>query len=188
MRAHALRFSAAGLFALALLTGCGGGNTGGGTGTGAGGETATTPSTTSPSASTSSEGSEQSGGEVVKTAQTDLGTILVDEDGRTLYLYTKDSPGKSVCEGDCLVAWPPVGKATAGEGVDASMLGTITRSDGATQASYGDWPLYYYAADTKAGDTTGQGVGGVWWVIGTDGKAIGMGAPASSMPASSMSY
>ena len=57
-------------------------------------------------------------------------------------------------------------------GVDASKLGTLTRSDGTIQASYGGWPLYYWVKDTKPGDVTGQNVQGVWYVIGTDGQAI----------------
>lgn len=112
-------------------------------------------------------------GTEITTAETDLGTFLVDGEGMTLYLFTNDSPGTSACEGDCLVAWPPVeGEVTAGEGVDESLIGTITRSDGSTQASYGDWPLYYWVDDKQPGDVTGQGVGEVWYVIDPEGNAI----------------
>ena len=91
----------------------------------------------------------------------------------TLYLYTKDSPGKSVCEGACLVAWPPlIGKPTVGAGVDDSKLGSFIRSDGRTQATYNGWPVYYYKTDAKPGDVTGQNVGGVWFVLDRDGGAV----------------
>lgn len=131
-----------------------------------------TPTNQSASPEEAEEPNAAAGAEVT-TAETDLGTILVDGAGMTLYLFTNDSPGTSVCEGDCLVAWPPLeGEATAGEGVDESLLGTITRSDGSTQASYGDWPLYYWVEDEQPGDVTGQGVGGVWYVIDAEGNAI----------------
>jgi predicted lipoprotein with Yx(FWY)xxD motif len=107
------------------------------------------------------------------TDSSDLGTYLTDSQGRTLYMFTNDSPGKSVCEGDCLVAWPPVvGEVTAGEGVDPSLIGSIERSDGTVQATYAEWPLYYWIEDKKPGDTTGQGVGDVWYVLSPDGKII----------------
>ena len=109
----------------------------------------------------------------VALAETSLGKVLVDGKGMTLYLFTKDTPNKSVCEGQCLANWLAlVGKAVAGDGVDASKLGTLTRSDGTIQASYGGWPLYYWVKDAKPGDVTGQNVQGVWYVIGTDGQAI----------------
>ena len=79
------------------------------------------------------------------TAESDLGTILVDGEGMTLYLFTKDTQGdgKSTCEGPCLEAWPPlVGEPTAGTGADAAKLGSIVRTDGTTQATYNGWPLY----------------------------------------------
>lgn len=111
--------------------------------------------------------------EQIVSAETSLGTILVDEEGKTLYIYTPDSPGKSTCEGGCLAAWPAVpGDAIAGEGVDESLLGTIERSDGSTQTTYADWPLYYFAQDQSAGDVNGQGVSNVWYVLSPEGKII----------------
>jgi predicted lipoprotein with Yx(FWY)xxD motif len=116
----------------------------------------------------------------IQTANTSLGTILVDGEGRTLYLFTKDSPGKSVCEGDCLKAWPILdGEVTAGDGVDGSLIGTIERTDGTVQATYRDWPLYYFAQDTAPGDVKGQGVNGVWFVVNPAGEAV-QNAPATS--------
>lgn len=118
-------------------------------------------------------GTDEGSQEQVMSAQTDLGTILVDEEGKTLYVFTQDSPGTSTCEGGCLDTWPAVsGEATAGEGADESLLGSIERSDGSTQATYADWPLYYYAQDQSAGDVNGQGVGDVWYVVGPDGTVI----------------
>jgi predicted lipoprotein with Yx(FWY)xxD motif len=112
-------------------------------------------------------------GETVRTDDTDLGTILVDGEGRTLYLFTQDSPGMSACEDECLEAWPALeGEASAGEGVDAELLGTIERGDGTTQATYNDWPLYYFVQDSEPGDIAGQGVNDVWWVLDAEGNAI----------------
>jgi predicted lipoprotein with Yx(FWY)xxD motif len=104
-----------------------------------------------------------------------LGSFLVDDKGMTLYLYTKDSPGTSTCYDKCATAWPPLltsGNAAAGNGVDASKFGTTTRTDGSTQVTYNGWPLYYFAKDKQAGDTTGQGVGSVWYLISPTGDAI----------------
>jgi predicted lipoprotein with Yx(FWY)xxD motif len=116
----------------------------------------------------------------VATAESDLGTILVDGEGMTLYLFTKDSPGTSVCVDDCLVAWPALeGEPTAGDGVDESLLGSIERDDGTVQATYDEMPLYYFAQDAAPGDVTGQGVNEVWYVLSPDGEAI-MEAPTMS--------
>jgi predicted lipoprotein with Yx(FWY)xxD motif len=103
-----------------------------------------------------------------------LGKFLVDEKGMTLYMFTKDSPNQSVCEGNCLATWPPLissGEATAGPGVTAT-LGTIQRSDGSTQVTANGMPLYYYKPDTKPGDVSGQGVGEVWYVVAPDGSVV----------------
>ena len=106
-------------------------------------------------------------------ADSSLGSILVDGKGMTLYLFTKDTPNTSNCTGQCLVAWPPLlGEPTAGTGVDDSKLGSFTRADGRTQASYNGWPLYYWQADGKPGDVTGQNVNSVWFVLDRDGKAV----------------
>jgi predicted lipoprotein with Yx(FWY)xxD motif len=97
-----------------------------------------------------------------------LNSFLVDSADMTLYIYTKDTPNTSVCYGGCATAWPPLltnGAPTAGTGVTASMLGTTTRTDGTVQVTYNGWPLYYFAKDKVAGDTTGEGVGSVWYVI-----------------------
>jgi predicted lipoprotein with Yx(FWY)xxD motif len=100
----------------------------------------------------------------------DLGTYLVDTNGMTLYMYTKDTPGVSNCSGQCAANWPPyvVASADAATHVQAGVagkVGTITRADGSLQVTYNDEPLYYWVKDTKPGDTTGQNVGGVWFVV-----------------------
>jgi predicted lipoprotein with Yx(FWY)xxD motif len=97
-----------------------------------------------------------------------LGSFLVDSKGMTLYLYTVDTPNLTNCYGPCAVAWPPLltnGAPIAGTGVTASLLGTTTRTDGTTQVTYNGWPLYYFQTDKAAGDTTGENVQNVWFVI-----------------------
>ena len=70
-------------------------------------------------------------------------------------------------------AWPPLeGEPVAGDGADATLLGTVTRDDGTTQATYNGWPLYYFSADSTPGDTNGQTIDNVWWVISSAGDAI----------------
>lgn len=118
-------------------------------------------------ANTPGASSAGSGVEVKVSSKEGLGNFLVDGKGMTLYLYTKDSPGVSNCKDGCLEAWPPLltnGDPQAGDGVTGK-LGTITRDDGTVQVTYDDMPLYYYVSDTQPGDTTGQGVGGVWYVV-----------------------
>lgn len=112
----------------------------------------------------------------VEVAKTKLGQVLVDAEGRTLYLYKKDTQGKaSTCDGSCAVTWPPVeakDKPTAGAGLDAAKLTTIKRADGTEQVAYDGWPLYRYDGDKNAGDTTGQGVNSVWYAVSPAGTPI----------------
>ena len=116
------------------------------------------------------------GGAVVSLGQNDtLGSFLVDDKGMTLYLFTKDTPNTTVCYEKCAVAWPPLlttGAPVAGEGVDASLFGTTTRTDGTVQVTYNGWPLYYYEKDKAPGDVTGQDVGGVWYVVSAEGDQV----------------
>ena len=91
----------------------------------------------------------------------------------SLYLFTKDTPNTSNCYDKCATNWPPLlttGRPVAGQGVDDSKLGTTARTDGTTQVTYNGWPLYYYVKDTKAGDTVGQNVGDVWFLLSPDGS------------------
>lgn len=96
-----------------------------------------------------------------------LGKHLVDAKGMTLYLFKKDSPGKSACAGPCVEKWPLYYReaVAATSGLKAEDFGTITREDGKKQTAYKGMPLYYFISDKKAGDVTGQGVGGVWYVV-----------------------
>jgi predicted lipoprotein with Yx(FWY)xxD motif len=109
---------------------------------------------------------------------TDLGKILVDGKGRTLYEFGKDRHGKSSCSDACAAVWPPLivsGKARAGKGVDADKLTTVKRSDGTKQAVYNRHPLYRFAPDSKPGDTKGQGVNGFgarWYVLNAAGRLV----------------
>jgi predicted lipoprotein with Yx(FWY)xxD motif len=114
----------------------------------------------------------------VKTASSKVGTILVDANGRTLYLFEKDQPNQSACAGACASAWPidhtSAAPKAAGE-VKASLLGTIKRSDGTTQVTYNQQPLYYYAGDTAPGQLNGQGLnafGAGWDVLSPSGSKI----------------
>ncbi|MFD9000202.1 SCO0930 family lipoprotein [Streptomyces sp. NPDC059582] len=113
-------------------------------------------------------------GELAVSDNAELGKVLTDSTGLTLYRFDQDTaePPKSNCDGDCATAWPPVpaDDATAGAGIDKALLGEVTRTDGTKQLTVGGWPAYRYAKDTKAGDTTGQGVGGKWFSLAPDGK------------------
>jgi len=105
-------------------------------------------------------------------ADSSLGSIVVDGEGRTLYVFTSDTGSESTCYGQCETAWPPlVGEVTAGPGITGE-LGTTDRTDGAAQVTLDGHPLYYYASDVSPGDTSGQGVGGVWFVVDGAGTAI----------------
>jgi predicted lipoprotein with Yx(FWY)xxD motif len=116
------------------------------------------------------------GSTTVNLGQDDaLGSFLVDDKGMTLYLFTKDTPNTTVCYDKCATAWPPLlttGDPVAGEGVDASLLGTTDRTDGTVQVTYNGWPLYYYEKDKAPGDVVGQDVGGVWYVVSAEGNQV----------------
>jgi predicted lipoprotein with Yx(FWY)xxD motif len=143
-------------------------------------------------------------GTVIKTTAGSTGAFLTDSSGHAVYLWVKDGHNMSACSGACAGAWPPVtakGSVTAGGSVKASDLGTITRSDGTKQVTYDGHPLYYFAGDSSAGQTSGQGsdgFGAKWWLVAPSGAQItsadkasssgsGGGAPAApaSTPASS---
>lgn len=107
-----------------------------------------------------------------------FGKYLTADEGRSVYMFTADSRGKSACDGACAQAWPPVmtsGKAKAASGVNAAMLGTIKRQDGATQVTYNGMPLYYFTRDQKPGSTMGQNIdhfGGEWYLVSPAGTKL----------------
>jgi len=107
-----------------------------------------------------------------------LGKVLVDSRGRTVYLFRKDSRGKSSCAAACAAAWPPVrAQATPepGPGLSAAKLTTTARSDGARQVLYNGHPLYRYTGDAKPGDTNGQRLtafGAEWFAVSGAGLAV----------------
>jgi predicted lipoprotein with Yx(FWY)xxD motif len=119
-------------------------------------------------------------GATVEVRNAGLGRILVDSQGRTLYLFEKDKGPKSTCFGACASVWPPFrtsGRPT-GTGVKSSLLGMTSRSDGKPEVTYNGHPLYYYAGDQQAGETNGQGLtqfGGGWYVVSPAGNAIDNG-------------
>jgi predicted lipoprotein with Yx(FWY)xxD motif len=122
------------------------------------------------------------GGATVSTAASKFGHILVDNRGRTLYLFAKDSRGRSACVGACAAYWPPLlvkGKPTATRAVKRSLLGTTHRTDGTTQVTYAGHPLYRFVQDTRAGQTTGQNLhdfGAGWYVVAPAGTKIESGS------------
>ena len=147
----------------------GSGGSGGGGLYGGGGSS---PSSAAPSAAGAAGGSQ------VGLHTTSLGTFLVDGQGKTLYLFEKDTGTTSTCTGACASAWPPFttkGAPQAGSGVNTSMLGTTTRSDGSTEVTYHGHPLYYFAGDTGPGTTKGEGLkafGAGWYVVNAAGNKI----------------
>jgi predicted lipoprotein with Yx(FWY)xxD motif len=146
-----------GLFAIVILAGC--------TASGGGAGSASSPTDAGAASLT------------VEAAETDAGTSLVDADGMTLYIFTNDTDGTSTCYDDCATAWPPFtveGETTleGGDGVDGE-LATTERDDGTQQVTYDGMPLYTFASDTAAGDATGEGVGGVWFIAAPEGHDMG---------------
>ncbi len=119
----------------------------------------------------------------VKVVQNDaLGKFLADGDGRTLYMFARDSKSTTTCSDACAQSWPPFitqAKTEALEGVNAALIGTTQRKEGTNQVTYNGWPLYYRGTDTKAGDTTGHGIGNVWWVLIPNGDAVTAAPPPS---------
>jgi predicted lipoprotein with Yx(FWY)xxD motif len=115
-----------------------------------------------------------------------LGSVVTDQNGRTLYRFDRDTPKPPVsnCYEDCAVAWPPVLVTDLSEvqlsNVNKSLVGTVARQDGTKQLTLGGWALYRYLADKKAGDAKGQGIGGTWFASTPEGKkAAAKPAPTS---------
>jgi predicted lipoprotein with Yx(FWY)xxD motif len=135
--------------------------------------TSAAPASSAPAASSS----------MVKTATIGGATVLTNSSGFTLYWFVPDTPTKSNCNGSCASFWPPVkGPATVGSGVTGK-LGTITRADGSTQATYNGHPLYTFKGDTAAGQNKGNGLnieGGLWHEVTVSGSAAAASPSASS--------
>ena len=107
--------------------------------------------------------------------ESDFGDMLFDAREQAIYIFEKDPKGESACYDECAEAWPPVftdGDPVAGKGVDAELLGTTERRDGRLQVTYAGQPLYFYAHEGP-GQVLCHNVdlnGGLWWVVGPDGK------------------
>jgi predicted lipoprotein with Yx(FWY)xxD motif len=135
-----------------------------------------------PEETTPAEEEPAEGDAALMIATTDLGDVVVDANGMTVYMFDKDTQGgdTSACEGQCLEQWPPV--ITTSEtptGTDVTgELGTIETPEGELQVTLNGWPVYLWVNDTAPGDVTGQGVGGIWWVLDAAGE------PIKDMPAS----
>src|SRR5712692_3086562 len=114
-----------------------------------------------------------------------LGSFLTDSKGMTLYMFGKDTPGVSNCYDACAKSWPALlttGAATLPAGTEGT-LATTSRKDGTTQVTYNGWPLYYFANDKAPGDTKGQGLGKVWFVVAPAATtALPVAAAAAVLP------
>lgn len=106
-------------------------------------------------------------GGVTLSMKEGLGSYLADADGKTLYWFMKDAPGKSACAGQCVENWPVFFRETVTPpaGIEVKDFGVITRDDGKKQSTFRGYPLYFYAMDKKSGDVVGQGMGSNWYVI-----------------------
>jgi predicted lipoprotein with Yx(FWY)xxD motif len=165
-------FAALAVAGALVLAACGGSSTSSSSGSGS------TPSYGAAKPSTSNTSNSSGAASVVSTKTSSLGTFLVDGNGRALYLWDADHGSTSTCNGACAQAWPPLtisATPKAGGAVKPSLLGTTKRTDGSLEATYGGHPLYTFAGDTRAGQTTGEGSNGFgapWWVITPAGKAL----------------
>jgi predicted lipoprotein with Yx(FWY)xxD motif len=122
----------------------------------------------------------------VSVGKTPLGDVLVDAEGRTLYAFKKDAEGKPTCTADCADAWPAAkvdGQVVPDQNLNAATFSLVPAVDGGQQLKAGKWPLYRFAGDSKAGDVNGHGSGGVWFVVGPDGKLFEGGSAPAPAPA-----
>lgn len=119
----------------------------------------------------------------VSLRSADVGRILVDGRGHTLYLFTRDRNGRSACGATCAQYWPPLlarAKPTAGVGVKAAWLATAKRADGKLQVTYRRHPLYAYALDRRSGQTAGEGIsafGARWYAVSARGQPVRASEP-----------
>jgi predicted lipoprotein with Yx(FWY)xxD motif len=142
-------------------------------------------SATTEAASGSNSGSTMT---VVKTSDSKLGQILTNDKGMTLYAFMNDKNGMPSCVDTCAKAWPPLttDSASLPAGLDGKVFKVVAGANGTHQIAAGDWPLYTFANDKAAGDTNGQGIGSVWFVVKPDGTVNkGTAAAAATTAASS---
>lgn len=160
---------AAAAFAVAALAGC-----------------AASTDTGSTASSSASNSAKPVSAAVLATASTSLGTVVVEGTGMTVYVFDHDTKGTttSACTGSCATTWPAVetGSATPSVTGVTGTVGTIPAADGKLQVTLNGLPLYTFAPDTAAGDTKGQGVGGIWWAVGADGAKIGTASTPNGTP------
>ncbi len=182
-RAGKLAASAAAVLAFATACGSSGSSSSGSASSAAGtpAPASSAPSTPSPPAAV--------GSPALETADNaTLGQIVTDGNGHTLYRFDHDtaSPSASNCTGACATTWPPAlaPSQITSTGLNSGLIGTVTRADGSKQLTLNGWPLYRFAADSKAGDIQGQGVGGIWFAsTPTGGKAAAKTTPSTpTMP------
>ena len=134
--------------------------------------------TTTGAAETPTAGVPVTGEPTINVSQaTEFGPNLVNDEGLSLYIFMNDTPGgeSSSCNDDCAAEWPPLltqGAPVAGEGVDQTLLDTIQREDGTMQVTYNGWPLYHFHGDTTLGDTNGQGLENLWFLVTPLGEAV----------------
>lgn len=170
-----LRILPAGLLALTLVLGACGDDDGDDTSTATESTAPSDPASGTSEAAEGSEGSEDPAAAPVAVGDTDLGEVLVDGQGLTLYIFTNDVDGTPTCTDDCAANWPPVlvDEVPEGvEGIDDGVLGVVDDGAGGQQLTAAGQPLYLYAGDGAPGDVAGQGVGGIWFAVGPDGTPI----------------
>jgi predicted lipoprotein with Yx(FWY)xxD motif len=159
----------------AVAAGCGGGG-------------ATAASSSAPPKTASGQAA------TVGVSSTGIGQILVNSQGRTVYLFKADQGSKSACTGACAAAWPPLlvtGTPTVASNVNASLVGTTTRPEGKTQVTYNGHPLYLFAQDQKAGETNGQGVsafGAAWFALNAAGNQASGSSSSSTGGGGGLGY
>ncbi|MGW2863522.1 hypothetical protein [Streptomyces sp. NPDC001205] len=162
----------AGAFVIALaVSGCGSGSG---------------SSTPSPPTGSSVNSSAPPSADTLSTAKVDkVGTVVVDGKGFVLYRFDKDTAQpvpRSNCYGACAAQWPPApatGRVTM-KGIDKSLVGTVTRTDGSKQLTLAGWPLYRYAQDDQPHEAYGQGVGGIWFAATPTGAKAASGATGTT--------
>lgn len=162
-----------------LLAACGGGS-GSGYGSAPAGGPAPQTSNAAPAAS---------GLKLAAATVGNLGTVVTNQDGRTLYRFDQDSgsPSKATCTGGCASIWPPVIATSTNfqlTGVDQSQVGTVTLADGSKQVTIGGWPVYQFSGDKAAGDSKGEGFMNLWYAVTPTGGKATAGSGGGSAPTS----